>query len=268
MPVRRPPVSVVIPVYNQGQYLRQAVDSARASGYPALEIVIVDDGSTDPATVAAFDALTDVVKVRQPNRGLSAARNAGIAASRGCYVVPLDADDALPPGFLTAAVAALERHPQLGYAVGYLRYVGLLDHTQATLGFAGDVSLILNTHGRATGVFRRAALESVGGYDEELPAYEDWDLHIRLHEAGYVSDVLPIDGQLYRRHDASMTFTYANEVRSELLHLLLRKHADRLPPQRALPLLLTTTHLWKTGYEPSASVHYQRRTGLRVGTDG
>ncbi len=252
-----PLVSVVIPLFNQGRYLNEAVASARGAGHPALEIVVVDDGSTEPATIAAFDRLDGVVKVRQGNAGLSAARNAGIRASRGRYLVPLDADDMLPPGFLPAAVTALESHPDLGYLVGYLRYIGLLDHIQAPLGYAGPVSLVVNTHARATGVYRREALAAVGGYDEELPACEDWDLHIRLHKAGYASDVLPVPGQVYRRHEESMTFSQTNDLRQELLQLLLRKHSD-LVTGEPLPLLLTLAHLWKTGYEPSASVLLQR----------
>jgi GT2 family glycosyltransferase len=254
-----PLVSVLIPLYNQGRYLAEAIASARGSGHPELEIVVVDDGSTDPATVSAFDRLDGVVKVRQPNAGLPAARNAAIRASRGRYLVPLDADDALPPGFLPAAIAALESHPELGYVVGYLRYTGLLEHIQAPLGYAGPVSVLVNTHGRATGVYRREALTAVGGYDEELPACEDWDLHIRLHRAGYASDVLPVPGQVYRRHEQSMTFSHTNELREELLQLLLRKHSDLVAGEPALTLLLTLAHLWKTGYEPSASVLWQQR---------
>jgi GT2 family glycosyltransferase len=254
-----PLVSVLIPLYNQGRYLAEAVRSARATGYPELEIVVVDDGSTDPTTVSAFDRLDGVVKVRQRNAGLSAARNAAIRASRGRYLVPLDADDALAPGFLPAAVAALQAHPALGYVVGYLHYTGLLEHIQAPLGYAGPVSLLVNTHGRATGVYRREALTAVGGYDEELPGCEDWDLHIRLHRAGYASDVLPVPGQVYRRHEQSMTFSHTNDLRQELLQLLLRKHSDLVAGEPALPLLLTLAHLWKSGYEPSASVLLQRR---------
>ncbi|MEU0529528.1 glycosyltransferase [Amycolatopsis tolypomycina] len=246
-------VSVVIPLFDQGRFLDGALASVRAAGYADVEIVVVDDGSTDAGTVAAFDALTDVVKVRQPNAGLSAARNAGIAASRGEYVVPLDADDELPPGFLGPAVTALARHPELSYVVGHVRHTGLLDHVQAPLGHAGDVSTVVNTHGRATGVFRREALQAVGGYDESLPAYEDWDLYLRLARAGFEGDVAPVEGQRYRRHADSMTFGHSRDDRRELTQLLLKKHAADLPPDRSLPLLLTLAELWKSGYEPSAS---------------
>jgi glycosyltransferase involved in cell wall biosynthesis len=252
------PVSVVIPLFDQGRYLGQAVDSVRRSGYPHVEIVVVDDGSTDPETVRAFDDLRGVVKVRQRNAGLSAARNAGLARVSGRYVVPLDADDLLPPGFIASAVAAMERDSRLGCLTGYLRYFGLLDFTYVPVGHVPGLSLVLNTHARATGLYRRDALEAVGGYDEELPAFEDWDLHIRLHEAGYRSDVLPVVGQLYRRHRESMTFGVSDQLRLELLQHLVRKHAGALPGDRMLSLLLTLTELWKTQYEPSASVRLQR----------
>lgn len=252
-PVEPGLVSVVIPLFDQGRFLSGAIASVRAAGYDDVEIVVVDDGSTDPGTIAAFDALSDVVKVRQRNAGLSAARNTGIAASHGRYIVPLDADDELPPGFLGPAVGALARHPALSYVVGHLRYTGLLDHVQAPLGHAGDVSMVVNTHGRATGVFRKKALHTIGGYDESLPAYEDWDLYLRLARAGFEGDVAPVEGQRYRRHADSMTFSHTNDVRRELTQLLLRRHAADLPPERSLPLLLTLAELWKSGYEPSAS---------------
>jgi GT2 family glycosyltransferase len=259
-PVDRPGlVSVVVPLFDQGRFVAGAVASARAAGYGDVEIVVVDDGSTDPETVAAFDALAGVVKIRQANAGLPAARNAGIAAARGRYIVPLDADDELPPGFLGPAVAALGRHSELSYVVGHVRHTGLLDHVQVPLGHAGDVSLVVNTHGRATGVFRRDALLAIGGYDETLPAYEDWDLYLRLARAGFEGDVAPVEGQRYRRHEASMTFGHTDDLRLRLTWLLLRRHATGLPPERSLPLLLTLTELWKSGYEPSASARLLHR---------
>jgi hypothetical protein len=261
MPRPAPPddlVSVVVPLYDQGRFLADAIASVRRAGYPNIEIIVVDDGSADPATVAAFDAFDGVVKIRQPNRGLSAARNAGIARATGRYIVPLDADDQLPPGFLVPAVRALGQYPELGYVTGNLRYFGLLERTHVPVGHVSDLSLVVNTYARATGVYRRDALLDIGGYDEELPAYEDWDLHWRFHVAEYSSDVLPIVGQLYRRHRASMTFGTDDATRTMLLQRLVRKHAAALPAERLMSLLLTVTHLWKSGYEPSASVRLLR----------
>ncbi|NUR59077.1 MAG: glycosyltransferase [Catenulispora sp.] len=254
-------ISVVIPLWNQGRYLMDAIESVRAGGPQEVEIVVVDDGSTDPETIATFDALQDVVKVRQPNSGLSAARNAGIAAGSGRYVIPLDADDLLPDGFAAAALQALRRDPGLAYVTGHVHHFGLLDHTYVPVGHVPGLSLVLNTHARATGLFRKEAIEAVGGYDEELPACEDWDLYLSLAAAGYRSDVLPIVGQHYRRHPDSMTFSSSNAMRLPLLQYLLRKHAPKASADSAVELPLILAHLWKTGYEPSASVRLQQRDG-------
>lgn len=254
-------ISVVIPLWNQGRYLADAIDSVRAGGHQDVEIVVVDDGSTDPETIATFDALKDVVKVRQPNSGLSAARNAGIAACSGQYVIPLDADDLLPAGFAAAALQALRRDPGLAYVTGRVHHFGLLDHTYVPVGHVPGLSLVLNTHARATGLFRKEAIEAVGGYDEELPACEDWDLYLSLAAAGYRSDVLPIVGQHYRRHSDSMTFSSSNAMRLPLLQYLLRKHAPKTSAEGAVDLPLILAHLWKTRYEPSASVRLQQGDG-------
>jgi GT2 family glycosyltransferase len=254
-----PLATVVIPIRDQGRFLGEAVASARSCGYAPLEIVVVDDGSTELETLAAIDALTDVRVVRQRNRGLPAARNAGIAVARGEYVVPLDADDLLPAGFLTAGALALQRVPELGCVGGTIHNFGLLDQVGSPVGYVPDVSLVVNTFGRATAVFRTAAVRAVGGYDETLPAYEDWDLYLRLHKAGYGVECAPVPAQRYRRHAESMTFQQNAAERLALTQRLLRTHADLLREDGALSLLLTLVQLWKSGYEPSASV------GLRHG---
>jgi GT2 family glycosyltransferase/glycosyltransferase involved in cell wall biosynthesis len=253
-------VSVVIPLFNQGHFVLGAIESVRTAGYPHVEIVVVDDGSTDQQTIEIFDMLTGVTKVRQANAGLSAARNAGIAAAAGRYVVPLDSDDLLSEGFLSPAVDALRRNPELGYVAGYLRYFGLLDYTHVPAGYVPHLSLVVNTHVRATALFRREALTSIGGYDVELPAFEDWDLHVRLALAGYTSDILPLEGHRYRRHAESMTFSSSNAIRRELLQHLMRKHLGNIDHAHACDLLILMANLWKTGYEPSASVRLQQES--------
>ncbi|HXM56408.1 MAG TPA: glycosyltransferase family A protein, partial [Candidatus Dormibacteraeota bacterium] len=258
---RRPLVSVVVPVRDQGEFVQEAIDSVRASGHEPLEIVVVDDGSTDPDTVRTLDALDGVTLLRQEHRGLPAARNAGIAASNGPYVLPLDADDRVAPGFVPGAVAALERNSDLGLVTGYVRNFGLLDSVFVPLGHVPELCLVMDTYARATGLFRRDALERVGGYDEALPATEDWDLYIRLARAGCASDVLPIVGQHYRRHRRSMTFTMGSAMRVELIQNLLRRHADMLGSDGVERLLHTLVYLWKTGYEPSASAALLHRGG-------
>jgi GT2 family glycosyltransferase len=249
----RPLVSVVVPVRDQGGFLGEAIESARESGYRPLEIVVVDDGSTDADTIRTIDALDGVTVVRQVHRGLPAARNAGIGRCGGTYVLPLDADDRVSPGFIERAVMALEAEPSLSHVTGYVHNFGMFDSVFAPLGHVPDLCLVMDTYARATALFRREVFSRVGGYDESLPATEDWDLYIRLHEAGCQSDVLPVVGQQYRRHMGSMTFTAGSAMRVELIQNLVRRHLDILGPDGVVRLALTLVHLWKTRYEPSAS---------------
>lgn len=251
----RQQVSFVIPLFNQGDFVREAVDSAASCA--GAEIVVVDDGSTDQRTKAVFDALTGVVKVRQPNRGLAAARNAGLKTAKGRYIIPLDADDLVEPGFLSTTLAALSAHPEAGYISCYTRNFGLFGGVTASFGNVLGLMPFLHTDARCTGLYDRRALEEVGGYDEELPAYEDWDLQIRLAKAGYEGDIVPEPLFRYRRHARSMVFTFSNDRRVELVQYLMRKHADLLTDQGIEPALLLM-HLWRTRFEASESVRFLR----------
>jgi glycosyltransferase involved in cell wall biosynthesis len=257
-----PLVSFVVPLFNQGRFVLDAISSARASRGAAIEIVVVDDGSTDPHTRAVFDTLEGVVKVQQDNRGLAAARNAGVAASSGRYLMPLDADDLVSPDYLGKAVRALTANPDLAYVSSYSRNFGLFGGVYAAFGNVPALMPFLHTDGRCTTLFVRRAIEEVGGYDEELPAYEDWDLMIRLSKAGLEGDVIPEPLFHYRRHPKSMVFEFSNRHRVELVQALIRRHADLLDGQ-GLDVALTLLHLWKTGFEASESTRYSRSLGQR-----
>ena len=248
-------VSFVVPLFNQGAYVAAAVASAQASDHPDVEVVVVDDGSTEPAARQAFDRLSGVVKRRQPNRGLAEARNAGIAASSGELILTLDADDLVHPAYAGLAARALERAPDLAYVTSYVRNFGLFGGGFAPVGNVLPLMPFLHTDGRSASLYRRSALEQVGGYDEDLPAYEDWDLQLRLGKAGLAGDVLPAELFFYRRHRASLVFRHSNAHRVELLQYLMRRHADLLAPQ-GLELALKLVHLWRTGFESSESMRF------------
>ncbi|HEV7759344.1 MAG TPA: glycosyltransferase [Acidimicrobiales bacterium] len=251
-------VSVVIPVFAQPRYLRETVASARASQHDDLEIVVVDAGSTDPRVdqvLATLDA--DVVVVRRAtNGGVAAARNSGIAAASGRFVMPLDGDDLVDPTYVPRALDALQRHPGLAYVGCYSQNFGLLDTTYVPVGYVPDLMLFLHTDGRCTKLFDRTAIEAVGGYDEDLPAFEDWDLYLRLAKHGFTGDVLPEALFHYRRHRESTVFTWSNDSRIELLQHLVRKHRDLLADHYET-VVLHLLHLWKTYYEVSESVLLQ-----------
>jgi FkbM family methyltransferase len=178
-----PRVSVVIPCHNMADTLPETVASVRASDFDGdIEIVVVDDGSTDASAEVARGL--GVTLIEQPASGHPAhARNAGFAAASARYVLPLDADDRVAPGFLAAAAAALDANPDAGFAYGDELDFGDGDdvlHRTPAYDFAALTHK--NFLGSAT-LVRRAAFHAVGGYDAEL-GYEDWDLWIALGNAG------------------------------------------------------------------------------------
>ena len=204
-----PLVSVIIPCYRQAHFLADALRSAVAQTHRPLEIIVVDDGSPDE--VAAVTALfPEAHLVRQPNRGLAAARNAGLRASAGDYVTFLDADDVLFPHAIATGLATLGKRLDCAFAAGLWR-VREVDGTVTTprrvdpVGGAYAAMLARNfivMHG--TVLYRRSALTEIGAFREELPSCEDYDLYLRLLRR---SDVALYDEVVaeYRRHGENMT---------------------------------------------------------------
>src|SRR4051794_33617208 len=115
--------TAIVACFNYGSYLREAVDSLLSQEGGAPHVMVVDDGSTDPETHRAMEAMpAEVELVRQSNAGVVAARNAGLAGVRTPFVLFLDADDRLAPGALAAMRSALEQHPDAGFAYGHHRF--------------------------------------------------------------------------------------------------------------------------------------------------
>jgi glycosyltransferase involved in cell wall biosynthesis len=209
-------VSLVIATFNHGRVLPEALDSALAQTLKGLEIVVVDDGSTDDTAAVLARYAGKIRVVRQPNRGLAAARNTGLATARGRYVSFLDADDVLMPTKLAEQQALLERAPTVGWT-----YCDVLIETVATgaqvraserFGYGARMldgwlfpELIHGNFIPAIGpLIRRGVLDAAGGFDEQLTALEDWDLWLRLSlisEARYSPAVLV----RYRVHPGGMS---------------------------------------------------------------
>jgi glycosyltransferase involved in cell wall biosynthesis/GT2 family glycosyltransferase len=241
-----PRVSVVIPYYNLGEYLPATLESVRGQTFTDYELIVVDDGSTDPASIALLERLerSGLCVLRKPNGGLGSARNAGFRAARGRWVLPLDADDLIDPKLLEKAVAAMERDPGLAYVSPLVSY--FTDDSSSPhggwvpLGLDRDLLSVMNVGGAGAGslIDRQAALDA-GGYDEWLTAYEDWDFWCTLAERGLRGAVIPEFLLHYRVRPNSMFRTEGADRNRLLRATIIRKHPRlALNPDRALRLQL------------------------------
>ena len=183
-----PSVSVVIPTYNLATFLPGAVEGVRAQGWDDLEIIVVDDGSTDE-TAGALESLAkenaSLRWFRQENAGAAAARNRGIEESRGEFVAFLDADDLWLPGKLDAQFEALANKPEasFSYTDVTLRHPEGVDEDLAC-GIPGQPLLLQllggNLFATPTVLVRRECFKEVGLFDASLRTGEDWDMWMRL----------------------------------------------------------------------------------------
>ena len=225
-----PRVSVLVPCYNLGAYLDEAVGSVLAQTYQDFEILIVDDGSTDPATVRLLEGYERprTVVYRTPNQGLAAARNYLVARARGEYLCALDADDKLHPQYLERTVAALDRDPSLGFASTRMQMFGAETHVWPDDTRCDLETLLSHDPVHPAALVLRSAVLRVGGYDQEMPhqGNEDWDLWIGLIEAGYGGVILDEVLFDYRRRDNSMSASCARgDAQLQAVAYLMRKHA-------------------------------------------
>jgi hypothetical protein len=170
-------------------------------------VIIVDDGSTDPETVSILSEL-DMPRVRvvhQENTGLPGARNTGIGEARGEFIVPLDADDELLPGYLAAMVDSLEDDPEAAFAHCWAELFGDVNWVWATRPY-NPYTVLLSNSVLQVATFRRAVWEAVGGYDETMThGNEDWDLWLRIQEAGWGNVQIREPLYRYRKHGISMS---------------------------------------------------------------
>lgn len=203
-------VSVVIPCFNQAEFLGEAVESVLQQTRRPLDVIVVDDGSTDD-TASVCRRYPAVRYIHQANEGLAKARNAGLMAATGTYLVFLDADDRLHSGAVDIGVRLLQEHPEWAFVSGEHRDIsptGSVQKEWTRQPVTADHYLALlrsNYVGMvATVMYRRQVFEDVGGFDATLSACEDYDLYLRVARRFPIGnhDQLVAD---YRRHDRAMS---------------------------------------------------------------
>jgi len=194
--VTPPTVSVIIPCYGQAGYLGEAVASVVAQTFTDWEIVVVDDGSPDDTAEKAQRLVAAhpdrrIRLLRQVNQGLPSARNNGIAASTGRYILPLDADNLLMPEMLEKTVALLEAEPSVAIAYTDYERFGKESRRNDT-GVWNIDALAFSNQLEACSLFRREVWGAVGGYNPNMRwGYEDWDFWIGAAEHGFVGKRIP-----------------------------------------------------------------------------
>lgn len=225
--IDEPLVSIIIPCFDQGGFLEEALTSVFEQTFPYFEVIVVDDGSRDPETIAILDQFDwpRTRLIRQENQGLPAARNAGMRLARAPYLVPLDADDELAADYLAELVNAIDLNPGAAYTHCWAELFGDLRALFVTRPF-NPYQLLISNPIMGCALIRRRAWEAVGGYDESMQdGHEDWELWIRVLKAGWTETEVRRALFRYRKHGVSMSVV--SEARFEQGRAeIVRRHPD------------------------------------------
>lgn len=216
-----PLVSVIIPCFRQAHYLAEAIESVLAQTYPHVEILVIDDGSPDNTTEIAA-RYPGVRCVRQPNRGVSEARNLGIRSSNGSFLIFLDADDRLRPDAIEIGLDCFKQHPEVAFVSGRLRFISADGHTlyekQGHTVDARHYAAMLHRNyisAPCGAMCRRDVFELVEGFNPSLSVVADYDFYLRvLRQFPAWSHDLEVAE--YRRHGVGLSKRSGQMLREAL----------------------------------------------------
>ena len=221
-----PLISVVIPTYNYAAFLPRAIDSVLQQTYSNYEVIVIDDGSTDD-TVQVVPCSDRVLYFYQQNKGLAAARNAGIEKASGQYLLFLDADDWLEPAALETNYAVLKDKPETAFVSGSHRFLKATTNQLYTV----TVSVASEHYSRllesnyigmhATVLFQRWVFDALR-YDESLPSCEDYDLYLRIARHHPVLHHEPVIATYYF-HPSGLSHNY--EAMRDSIRAVMQKQA-------------------------------------------
>jgi glycosyltransferase involved in cell wall biosynthesis len=231
-------VSVIIPCYNQGEYLETAVQSVLEQTHQNFEIIIVNDGSTDQATnqiLARYDRPHTRV-LHTENQGLAAARNNGIREAVGKYILPLDADDKIASNYLEKAINVLENTPEVGIVYSKAETFGAVKGPW----FAAEYSLrgmLLGNLIFCTALFRKETWQAVGGYNPNMAhGWEDWDFWLSIIERG--GEVYRIPEFLFFYHVKQISMAKSMDITKRVdMHMRIMRNHPALYIENARPLI-------------------------------
>ncbi len=269
-----PAVSFLVPHFNMGRYLPEALESIRRQSFTSHEVLVIDDGSTDALSLDVLEQeeRRGVTVLRQRHAGVSAARNRGLAQARGKWVLPLDPDDLIAPEFLKTMVEAFERDSSLTYATSLSSF--FVDDPSVPIGgwvpwgAARNAMAVINVASTCTALMLRSKVEEAGGYDEWMTAYEDWDLFCSLVERGARGAVVPEFLFHYRVRPDSLMRTVVASHRYRLLASLIEKH-PALATEADIPLRMLLAEASRlddapNGVQEAVPLRYRAVDGLNA----
>ena len=232
-----PLISIIIPCFNQGDYLKEALLSLEKCDPNLFETIIINDGSTDEATNRYLKDLRDrgLNVIFQSNTGLGQARNNGITKARGKYILPLDSDNKIKPEYLSKGIEVLESDEKVGVVYGNALLFGDKIGTLRPGNFNMQL-LMLRNYIDACALIRKSAFEEVGCYDNmKIMGLEDWDLWLRIAFAGYKFHYIDEIMFEYRVTEKSMIKKLNADIekRNSIEEYISAKYPDKLSAEGA-----------------------------------
>jgi glycosyltransferase involved in cell wall biosynthesis len=229
-----PILSVVIPCYNHGQYIRETLQSLASQTFKDFETIVVDDGSDEQLTSNILEELQNAgIKVlRQEKSNVATALNLGIRAGRGRYVCCIGADDIVNPTYFEKCLSLLESNLGVAFVYSLVKTFGDEDRIWFTEPFDLRVLLEYN-YICAAAMFRKTAWEEVGGFDQRMDGYEDWDFWLRVGKAGFRGELISETLFNYRRHGTTLNLRSDRKYKKLIDHIRanhddLYSHLERI----------------------------------------
>lgn len=228
-------ISVIIPCYNDGAFLTEAVNSVLACSYPDLELIIVNDGSTDVGTLNILNEYEKqgLIILSHSNSGLAFTRNRGIKHAKGEYILPLDADNKIKRGYIEQSVSILDEGLyDIVYAKPLFFGEDIPDRKFATHNFDAD-KLFMSNYIDACAVYKKTVWAVVGGYDEKMPSQgnEDWEFWLNSYIHGFKFQFIDAELYEYRITRSSMIAGVSKQKTDAVRNYMINKHIDQYREQ-------------------------------------
>ncbi len=221
-------ISVVIPCFNDGEYLPETISRLMKQTYPHFEIIVVNDGSTDLHTLEVLTQISaqGVTVLHKENGRMSSARNYGVKHAKGSIIAALDADDYYENSFFEKAIERFSNKPEVAVVTSHIQLFGDFNKVARPRG-GNEFNFLFNSECPACAMVRKSCWDEVGGYDENMKmGYEDWEFYIRITKKGWIVEVIPEKLLFYRQTQSS---THKNDTipnRQAIINYIVDKHSD------------------------------------------